>query len=627
MKELPAKLEGRSPDKTKIESKYTPIPDPWIASGVEFEEESIKPIEDDDVSEQERQLAEKRKNFLRKYHAGSKSREEVMKRLRVGRSQFFKLYEIYRRVEGEKSFVESGIETKDSPEDKLFTYGAREFVRKKRGPRRGLIRASPLLQEVLQRAYDRRWRGPGASYIDVARYAGRFAKRINIPEPTLYVVTKFIKSKPIKERDYRKLGKDEGDQEHRRKGKKSKVGNILSDVQMDHTEIDVLAVHHIHRDVIVGRPWITMLICMTTRVILGFYISMSNPNIQTVQNALVFAVLRKDDWLRKLGIDPLEYAYFGLMKCIRTDNAAEFISKALLQKCKDHWGIDWIHRPKDKKWYGGHIERVIGTFMGHVRFVPGATGRNVGERKYLSTEKDASLDIYQIYDWVMHEVIAYHGIKHRELKCTPSQAWDYYAKQGVPIVPKEDERRFLIDFLPSEYRLTVHPYGINFSARRYDSEVLNEFRNSEVDIRYDQWDLSEIWVLLNGVFIKVPCTYTRAGLPTLYEAYRIDKTFRQHKKLPGVVANGMIDDPYAGHAIEQQLRIIDEANQQTADYKRLKKEGGLPEDQDDDFGIESDANAAFTDAAFDEVLTLPLPKEDAIQEDWMPRIIIDPLDF
>ncbi|WP_416195274.1 hypothetical protein [Pseudomonas sp. 10S4] len=74
---------------------------------------------------------------------------------------------------------------------------------------------------------------------------------------------------------------------------------------------------------------------------------MTNPNVITVQLALVSAILRKDSFFNPMKTDPNLYPFCGLPSQIYTDNAAEFISPELMAKCARH-GIDWDHRPIGK---------------------------------------------------------------------------------------------------------------------------------------------------------------------------------------------------------------------------------------------------------------------------------------
>jgi putative transposase len=81
---------------------------------------------------------------------------------------------------------------------------------------------------------------------------------------------------------------------------------LLDLVQMDHTRADVILVDSIHREEL-GRPWLTLLIEVWTRSILGFYVSFGDPSIfrcgRAVANALLpNRVRKKSMFLRRFKI-------------------------------------------------------------------------------------------------------------------------------------------------------------------------------------------------------------------------------------------------------------------------------------------------------------------------------------
>jgi len=76
----------------------------------------------------------------------------------------------------------------------------------------------------------------------------------------------------------------------------------LSVVQVDHTLVDIILVDDIHRQPI-GRPWLTLLIDVFSRMVLGFYISFDPPGNLSLGLCLAQAFLPKEKWLAKLDIE------------------------------------------------------------------------------------------------------------------------------------------------------------------------------------------------------------------------------------------------------------------------------------------------------------------------------------
>jgi len=132
-------------------------------------------------------------------------------------------------------------------------------------------------------------------------------------------------------------------------------------VQIDHTLADVIVVDETERRP-VGRPWLTLAIDVATRSVAGFYLSLDSPSSTSVALAIAHAVLPKSDYLRLVGVDR-SWPVHGIPQTFHLDNAKEFHGQALERGCREH-GIELRYRPPRTPHYGGHIERLIGTFMG-----------------------------------------------------------------------------------------------------------------------------------------------------------------------------------------------------------------------------------------------------------------------
>uniref|UniRef100_UPI0039068E0B integrase catalytic domain-containing protein n=1 Tax=Pseudomonas putida TaxID=303 RepID=UPI0039068E0B len=247
------------------------------------------------------------------------------------------------------------------------------------------------LLPILEQAFKEKYKGPKATIAAVLRRAEELCYSQAVHRPTKYVVTKFIKSKPERFLYTCKYGEEAAAQKYDARPGFKEVEPAEADAQMDHTLVDMLLVDESDRTLILGRPWLTVIICTLTRVILGYFLSFRPPSVITVQLAILSAVLPKDSSFNPVSADPYKYPFCGLPPGWYTDNAAEFITQQLQRKCK-RYGMDWDHRPIGKKWYGGIVERLIGTFMTRaVHFLPGATGSNPVERVYFQSELNATM--------------------------------------------------------------------------------------------------------------------------------------------------------------------------------------------------------------------------------------------
>ncbi len=496
-------------------------------------------------------LAISRRKIFDEFVSGKISRKQAIEKLAIKRSRFYELIKAYR-------------ESSDY----------RGMVRQKRGPLTGSTHTTPEMLEIFECAYLKRFKGLRAGVASVLGYASRLCEKKGLPRPTRYAVSKFLNTKPEREKYYLRYGKEKGDQKYQQRDDFVEFDSPLQSIVMDHTMVDVLLVDSVFRDVIVGRPWLTIIICAMTRVILGYYLSLTHPNVITVQLAIVAAILPKNSAFNPVKDNPEVYPFCGVPKQIYTDNAAEFISQQLIAKCA-RYGIDWDHRPIGKKWYGGIVERVIGTFMQGVHFLPGATGSNVLERESFECELNACMDIQECRAWFGNKVTEYHGKIHSALKCSPRAAWTHALALGradlVSNIEDHSEKSFILDFMPSSYDHKIHSYGINFAGRRYSDDALELHIGGACELRYNPYNLASVWVVLDGYFHEIPCARIRAGLSNDWEVYTrslwISRASADHKNMP----NGTVTDEYAYEAMDRQDAIEMAAIEKSLQYKKAKK--------------------------------------------------------
>ena len=104
--------------------------------------------------------------------------------------------------------------------------------------------------------------------------------------------------------------------------------------QIDHTLVDVIVVDEVDRRPI-GRPWLTVVIVVATRMIAGYYLSFDHPSSTSVALALSHAALPKDKYLRRFDLTT-EWPVMGLLARVHLDNAEEFHARALERGCQEY---------------------------------------------------------------------------------------------------------------------------------------------------------------------------------------------------------------------------------------------------------------------------------------------------
>jgi len=303
----------------------------------------------------------------------------------------------------------------------------------------------------------------------------------------------------------------------------------LEIVQIDHTRVDLIVVDEQTREPL-GRPWITLAMDVFTRMVTGFYLTMDNPSRLSVSLCLLHAVFDKGAWLREREINT-DWPIAGLPEYLHADNGVDFRSKAFIHACRDE-GINIIWRPPGTPHFGGHIERLIGTQMGAIHFLPGTTQSNPSELGEYDSAKHSSLTLRELERFIALEITGYyHHAVHAALRRPPIAVWKEH-EGGVPLRLPKDRMRFWISFLPEKER-ALRPNGVHLFDLRYWSPALTADvgrTKDKVLVKYDPRDLSRVFVRRpRGAFVEA--RYADVTLPaiTLREA----NAARKHLKAKG----------------------------------------------------------------------------------------------
>jgi len=308
-------------------------------------------------------------------------------------------------------------------------------------------------------------------------------------------------------------------------------------VQIDHTKGDVLLVDEETR-LPIGRPWLTLVEDIYSRMILGFYVSLDPPSALSVGLAIAHAVLPKDAWLAEHGID-LVWPCQGLLGCVYVDSGLDLNGSLMKRGCQEH-GIDLQNRPLGQPDFGGHIERLIGTLMRKTHELPGTTYSNVAEKGDYDATAQACMTLQEFETWIAQYILGvYHNRPHRGIdRQSPRQRYEAWFQEhgktfgitGAPL--PEDPQRFRLDFLPFKEQ-TIQRYGVEMlHGTCYFADVLRPFikerdaENPEKGRRfrfaYDPRDISIIyfWHPVAEEYIPIPWKDSSQRPMSLWELRR-----------------------------------------------------------------------------------------------------------
>lgn len=319
----------------------------------------------------------------------------------------------------------------------------------------------------------------------------------------------------------------------------------LSSIQIDHTPLDIILVDDIDR-LPIGRPWITVAIDVFSRMVAGFYISFDPPSAMSTGLCLVQAILPKEEYLAKMNIETL-WPIWGKPKAVHCDNAKEFRG-AMLDRACNQYKIDIHWRPVARPHYGGHIERLLGTFNQEIHTLPGTTFSNTQQRDNYPSEKKSALTFSELEQWLtLYITNVYHQRFHSSINTTPLKMYEKgilgdenKPGRGLPEIIT-DQTRLKLDLMPFEER-TVQSYGIKINEITYFHDVLRPWVNAKDPeniklkrkflIRQDPRDISIIFFYDPELqqYFEVP--YRDRSYPpiTLWEYKKIRKRLKEEGK-------------------------------------------------------------------------------------------------
>jgi putative transposase len=336
-------------------------------------------------------------------------------------------------------------------------------------------------------------------------------------------------------------------------------------VQIDHTLADVFVVDQEHR-LPIGRPWLTLVIDVASRMVAGFYVSLDPPSAIAVSLVMTHAVLPKEPWLADREIPNVNWPIAGIPAMMHLDNAKEFHSEALLRGCQEY-GVQIVHRPPAQPQFGGHIERLIGTTMGAVHLLPGATFSNVKQKGSYDSAARAVLTMPELERWLALQIAGvYHLSPHSQLERSPLEAWqEGIAKRKQPLRHPVNDDEFFLDFLPAISRL-VQKDGIHFHNIRYWASILSPWAGRLKEpllVKYDPRNLARLYVRdPQGKHWPLPYSDLRRPPISLWELLEARKRLRER----GLRAE---NERAIFEAILEQRKIIESA---TTSRQRRRKE-------------------------------------------------------
>ena len=319
---------------------------------------------------------------------------------------------------------------------------------------------------------------------------------------------------------------------------------LLERVEIDHTPMDILCIAEDSRTVL-GRPWLTSIIDVASRMVLAVWISFRAPSANTILRTLKQAILPKDEILRRYELKG-EWPARGVPIGMVSDNGPELHSNALDSAAQD-LGISLTYCPKNEPRFKGVIERFMKTVnYSFVHTLPGTTFEGPDERGEYASEAKAVLTVEGLRALVYKWVVEVYSLEyHRGIQTCPLQKWKELERLNPPVLPRRPEVLDVMLRPVVERRLSSK--GVELNSLFYTGAVLADLRhhrgNVTLSVRPNPDNLGSIEVLHpdTGTYFKATCTRPdyAEGLTLEQHCWLRQVARRDYKALPiqaGIVA-------------------------------------------------------------------------------------------
>lgn len=333
-----------------------------------------------------------------------------------------------------------------------------------------------------------------------------------------------------------RYGKDIAEAKYRAVLQGPRPTRPLERVECDHTITDLFVIDPIMM-LPIGRAFLTWMICVYTKMILGFYISFNPPSYLTVMECLKHAIRPKTYMRRKYLSIKNDWNSYGIPEVLVVDNAREFHGRNLEDACHQ-LGIVLQFGQRGKPWVRPSVERsyrTVATQLHHQ--LPGTTFSNIFEKGDYEPGKTAIITP-DVLDEITHKWLAdvYQMSPHRGIKDVPAVRWEKGIAEWPPALPVNNE---ILDVaLGYTEERVPSARGIELDNLFYNDDDLALVRRTldpqkKVIVKRNPSDLSLIHVYdeKHNRYLPVPAVdqdYTR-GL-TLYQHTVISRYVRDELK-------------------------------------------------------------------------------------------------
>ena len=304
-------------------------------------------------------------------------------------------------------------------------------------------------------------------------------------------------------------------------GSASKWRDKIGSYQMDATIADIVLVSRFDKNEVVGRPSIYLAVDTATQLIAGVYVGFETGCAGTLA-CLFNTVYDKVEFCKQYGIEIEKWQWpcAELPGEIITDKGTEFLGNDVTELCA-HFGVVCHSMPPFRPDRKGLVEMSFDMLQRRYKNVlrgKGIVERNVGERWAPNYNQEAVLDIDEFTQIIIHCIIYLNSarmlgnqfltkeIAEDNVEMNAAKLWMWYRQNHRANLINVDEKDFY-KFTLSRKKVTVQRQGIYLQGLWYCAPILESAKihiGENVDIAYDENDISYVFVVIGKEFIKIP---------------------------------------------------------------------------------------------------------------------------
>ena len=268
----------------------------------------------------------------------------------------------------------------------------------------------------------------------------------------------------------------------------------LDVVHVDATKLDEWVFYGPPGDAFVLRPWLTVVLCAWSRVVIGYALSFEAPSVYTL-----FAALR--DALERQRRVPNRFV---------VDWGSEFGSLDFETTCAAY-GIEIAKRPPGRPHFGSVIERFFHTMNKQLIHVLSGNTQLLRDPRRMSREVDPACDAVwplEDFDTLLRRYLfeEYPSIPHAGLnRMTPAERFKQGKETlsvGHPLPDSADLRFLLWPYAKRRTAMVHRQRGMVVDSVHYWNAVMSEppLHRLSVEVRVDPCDAGHVVANLQGVW-------------------------------------------------------------------------------------------------------------------------------